>query len=156
MILSQLRRYLGLSSADRRLFHRALIALLRVDLALRRGRFRELSDQLEPSLTGRRSVSPEDVGRARRYARWIEIASRHHVVRTDCLHRALVLNSWLRAEGLPSVVRIGVRKEESSLQAHAWVELDHIVVDDAFAAVAAFAPLNRSRMHNAAHRGTTE
>jgi hypothetical protein len=79
--------------------------------------------------------------RAARYAWAIALAARHHVVRARCLHRALVLHRWLRREGLPSELRIGVRKVDGALLAHAWVELDGEAVGDQPAAVAAFAPL---------------
>jgi hypothetical protein len=57
------------------------------------------------------------------------------------LQRSLVLNYWLRREGLPSELRIGVRKDGDALKAHAWVELGRHVVNDPVAAVAAFTPL---------------
>jgi len=53
----------------------------------------------------------------------------------------LALHQWLREEGLPSELRIGVRKDDGELRAHAWVELGGLVVNDGAGAVAAFTPL---------------
>jgi hypothetical protein len=81
------------------------------------------------------------LGRAERYARSIETAARYHPVRARCLHRALVLHRWLRREGLPSELRIGVRKVGGALNAHAWVEVGGTAVGDHPAALAPFTPL---------------
>lgn len=142
MVPRHVRRYLGLPRAERWLVARAFVALARVDLALRAAGFRRLVRRVE-----RRSARPGHVGgtatleRASRYARAIEIAARHHVVRARCLHRALVLHTWLRRDGLPSVLCIGVRKARGQLQAHAWVELEGQLVYEPPALVADFARL---------------
>jgi len=49
-----------------------------------------------------------------------------------CLPRALALTLALRASGWKASVRIGVRKqsEAASVDGHAWVELDGVVVYD--------------------------
>jgi hypothetical protein len=141
-LLQRVRRYLALPQADRRLFIRAFIGLVLVDLKLRTSGSQrlispaELAEQRPP-----RQSSTEFLQQAECYARWLEIAARHHVVRAQCLHRSLVLHRWLRREGLPSELRIGVRKEDGALKAHAWVELGGEVVREGRNAVAAFTPL---------------
>ena len=137
-----LRRVLALERAERRLLLRAFIALARVDLTLRVAGFRRLAARARlgaPPAGGRDEAAA--LGRARRYARTIDMAARHHVVPARCLHRSLVLHEWLRRDGLPGELRIGVRKEGEALRAHAWVELDGQVVNDTPAAVAPFVPL---------------
>jgi hypothetical protein len=52
----------------------------------------------------------------------------------------------LRREGLPSQLRIGVRKADGALKAHAWVELCGSVVNDDPSAVAVFRPLATPRI----------
>lgn len=136
------RRYLALDRADRMRLARAFIWLGIVDMVLRidrRGFF--ISRSLRPA--------PEAAthSRSRRYAEncayWIEVAAQHHVIRARCLHRALALNYCLRRVGIPSSLRIGVRKEGAALRAHAWVELDGQLVHERPATVAAFTPLLR-------------
>lgn len=140
--IERLRRYLALGQGERRLFLRAYVALGWVDLVLRVAGFRYLAGRARvgAAAPGGR-VDPAALGRARRYARTIAVAARHHVVPAHCLHRSLVLHQWLRREGLPGELRIGVRKEGGALRAHAWVELSGSIVNDTPAAVAPFVPL---------------
>ena len=137
--LHAVRRCRGLEGGERRLLARAWVALGIVDIALRVAGFRRVAERAHPP--ARCTFSGTDLRRAHRYARWLEAASRHHLVRVRCLQRSLVLNYWLRREGLPSELRIGVRKDGDALRAHAWVELGRHVVNDPVAAVAAFTPL---------------
>ena len=127
-----------------RLLARAGVDLLVVDVALRLGGLRRAS-RWAASWGGRlvdrrRSSSPGR--RAARYAHWIGIAARYHTVRPRCLHRSIVLHRWLSREGLPSALRIGVRKESGHLQAHAWVELDGQAVGEPAQPLADFVPLS--------------
>src|ERR687887_2398210 len=141
-MLRGLCRYVSLTDAERRLFLRAFVCLGRIDLALRiSGVSAFVARRSTESAAGCRPVGAEDLQRARQYARWIDIASHHHVVPAHCLHRSLALHRWLRREGLPSDLRIGVQKARGTLKAHAWVELGGEVVNDSPAAVAAFTPL---------------
>ena len=141
-MLRGLTRFRSLSRADYALLVRAFLRVGAVDLALRRRGFRQVVAQAQPAPAAvERPVTPDDLRRARRYARWIDSASRHHVVRARCLHRSLALHLWLREEGLPSELRIGVRKEADELRAHAWVQLAGQVINDWPAAVAPFRPL---------------
>ncbi len=134
-------RYLALERADRRLLWRAYIWLAAMDIALRVVGFRRLIRQ--PAALTEGSASPDALYRAERYARWLAIASRHHVVRARCLQRSLVLHHWLCRDGLPNRLRIGVRKGGGALQAHAWVEIGGIAVNERPAALATFVPLAR-------------
>ena len=138
-MLRRLRSYLALAPGDRRLLRRAFVALALVELGLRRAGVRGWSTRT-PATNGR-AVDAAALLRARRYARFIDLAARHHPLRARCLHRSLALQGWLRREGLPSTLRIGVRREGGAMLAHAWVELAGQVVNDRPAAVAAFTPL---------------
>lgn len=139
-VLRKLRRYLALPAEDRWLVARAFVALAVVDFGLRVLGYRRLADRMSRSARGRQG-GPEDVARAQRYVRWLDVAARHHFVRAQCLHLSLALHEWLRREGLPSELVIGVRKDGDALQAHAWVEFGGYVVNDRARAVAPFTPL---------------
>lgn len=136
----RLRRFLALSGSERALFIRAYVDLCLIDVALRIFGFRRIVGWI-PAPGDDRVISLEDLRRAGRYARWIEVASRHHIVPARCLQQSLVLHQWLRREDLPSKLRIGVRKEDGALKAHAWVELGAQIVNDRSAVLAAFTPL---------------
>jgi hypothetical protein len=63
-------------------------------------------------------------------------------LKAPCLPTALVAQWMLRRRGVPSKLRLGVRRDASALAAHAWLEIDHKVVfgaaDVAYAPVAQF------------------
>ncbi len=136
-------RHIAGRCADLGLFVRAYIRVGHVDLRLRAYGFQGVMQRVERRIVSEgTTVHARDVRRARRYARRIETAARLHFVRARCLHRSLALHEWLREEGLPSELRIGVRKQGGELKAHAWVELGQHVVTEA--AVIGFAPLGRA------------
>lgn len=135
-----LRRFASLPGDDRRLLLAAMSSLLVADLGLRVLGFRRLSDRIVPAAPSA-PVRAGDLERSQCYRRWIDAASRHHPARTQCLQRSLVLHWWLRREGVPSELRIGVRKKDGRFEAHAWVELGEYVLNDPVAKIASFAPL---------------
>jgi hypothetical protein len=121
---------------------RAYLELVRIDVLLRlHGFSRSVADAPSARALPGGGLSADDLSRGRSYARWLEVAARHHLVPAHCLHRSLALHYWLRREGLPSSLQIGVRKQGSELRAHAWVELDGHVVNDAPSFTSAFKPL---------------
>ncbi|HEX5165639.1 MAG TPA: lasso peptide biosynthesis B2 protein [Thermomicrobiales bacterium] len=130
--------------ANLRLVARAWIDLARVDRQLRHGGLEPVIDRIERDAAAPLpTIAPQDIRRAFRYARRIEQASHRHPARPQCLHRSLVLQRWLRSEGFPSELKIGVRKDEQQLKAHAWVEIGGVTINDRPAAVNAFTPLRR-------------
>ena len=140
-------KFVVLPTEDRVVLVRAYVALGQVDLSLRRLGFRRLIEQVGTGeVIASDRVTDGDVQRARVYARWIEVASRHHVIQAHCLHRSLALHQWLRLEHLPSQLRIGVRREGTGISAHAWVELGGEVVNDQAPVVARFAQLSTDRI----------
>lgn len=139
-MLNACRRLLSLRPADRALLLQAYVGLAATDIALRRRGFQRYLERLQ-RLPATQSAGPEALARAERFAHWIAVSSHHHVVPARCLHRSLLLYRWLRTEGLPGELRIGVRTEHGRLAAHAWVELDGQVVNDDPRAVQSFARL---------------
>lgn len=129
--LGAIRRILSLRPREKLLVSIAFLEHSRIDLELRMIGFRKLLSQIERETpVAESAVRDEDIERARQYARWVGIAARVHPLNPQCLHRSLVLHRWLRRESLPSRLRIGVRKEGSSLLAHAWIELAGVIVND--------------------------
>lgn len=70
-------------------------------------------------------------------------AAARRVPGASCLPQSLVVHQLLLAEGIPTSVRIGVRKSSGKLDAHAWVEYagrpitDPSTVDQEFTVLAA-------------------
>jgi hypothetical protein len=67
---------------------------------------------------------------ARMVARMVEAAARHGPYRASCLPRSLTLWWLLRRRGINADLRIGVRKEAGRFEAHAWVTLGGLVLND--------------------------
>jgi hypothetical protein len=103
--------------------------------------------RLIPSATNTTGgAAPEDqVRRAQTYARWLRRAARHHVIRAECLHQSLALHGWLRGDGIPSKLEIGVHREGRELRAHAWVRIADQLVGESPATVAPFSLLTTTR-----------
>ena len=140
-IVRRTRRYLTLSRADQRLLLSAYVSLALVEVGLRTLGFRRLIAWVPEVGQPPQSVEPATLRWAMESAYWLEVASRHSLIRAQCLHRAIALHYWLRRAHLPSMLRIGVRKEGAALAAHAWVELYGQPLQDHASSVEAFTPL---------------
>ena len=75
-------------------------------------------------------------------ARMAAAAARNLLFRTSCLERSLVLCWLLRRRGIPADLRIGARKELERFEAHAWVEVHSVVLNDSGAEHAHFIPFD--------------
>lgn len=126
---------LGLPRGERRVALAALAALAVAVHALSRGGLAGAERRLAqmPRLLPRRcTVSPA------RLAVLVRAVAKH-VPRAHCLAQSLVLGRLsVEAGHHEVVVRIGVRPGETSLAAHAWVEVDGAVVNDATDVAARF------------------
>jgi hypothetical protein len=70
------------------------------------------------------------VREGRAMTRLVDAAARRGPYSATCLPRSLTLWWLLRRRGIDSYLRIGVRKEADRLEAHAWVELRGLVLND--------------------------
>lgn len=68
---------------------------------------------------------------ARSAARVVAIAAGRGPVRATCLRQSLLLWWILRRDGIETVVRVGVNREDGKLNAHAWVEYLGRPINDA-------------------------
>jgi hypothetical protein len=122
-------RFWRLSRAERQLLAQALVLLPLTVAALRLMGFRRCQALLA-RLAPRRTDQAATIDDARGMARMVDVAARHGLVRATCLPRSLVLWWLLRRQGIDSELRIGVRKEAGRFEAHAWVELHGVVLND--------------------------
>lgn len=70
-----------------------------------------------------RPPTPCDITQAWRLAELASIAGRHGLVNASCLRQSLLLYFLLRSRGLAPALMLGVRREGSDMDAHAWVQL---------------------------------
>ncbi len=124
-----LRKFVGLSSIDRRLLLSAALVLGLVGAALRLFSFRRLlhlADELPQRFSKRaNSLSPS----SERIVWAVTAVSRRMPFGAGCLTQAFAAKILFACWGYPALMRIGVsRGEDGRLEAHAWVETQGVIV----------------------------
>jgi hypothetical protein len=89
-------------------------------------------------------LDPARIEMARDIARIQQAVSRHLIFHTSCLEQSLVLWWLATRRGIPAELRIGARKQAGRFEAHAWVELGGLVLNDSEEAHLHFAPFDGS------------
>jgi hypothetical protein len=139
------RAYRRLGPSERRLAVETAAGLAATRVGLRvagLGRWRALVARLVVRKVS--PAAPEEIVAARRMAGIQEAVSRHLTWHASCLERSLVLWWQLNRRGIAAEMRIGARKEAGRFEAHAWVEVGNVVLNDSGEAHLHFAPFDRS------------
>jgi hypothetical protein len=128
----RLRRFSALERPAQSLFLRALVLLPLVSLSLRWRGFRATQALLQRYLSHPNSGENQAQLRERAAltAHIINSADRHGLCHPPCLAKSLTLWWLLGREGIASQLRIGIRKEGGKFEAHAWVELDGVALNE--------------------------
>lgn len=140
--LRRWRRFRSLSPQQRGILLRAVLWLPAIAWALRLLGFqRSVRWLLAPA----RSNAPagNTLDDARCIAHWLAVAASRGWYAGNCLSRSMTLCRLLRSAGSPAALCIGVRKNGTDLEAHAWVECSGVVVNDAPDVAERFTPLWR-------------
>jgi Transglutaminase-like superfamily len=128
------RRFRKLPPLEREIVVRAMVFLPLTEIGLRAMGFRRWKRMIEhfsPPVPRRRVLEPADqLGMAERIARAARSAELHGPGTPNCLERSLTLWWLLRREDIEGELHIGARKSESGFEAHAWVELRGVVLND--------------------------
>jgi Transglutaminase-like superfamily len=143
--MNRWRRFRRLAKAERSALLSGLLLQPLISCALKLLGFRRLQRALAkilPCAAHRTAATGQATqAEAQMVARMVASANREGLVRGKCLEQSLTLWWLLRMKHLPAELRIGVRKEGAELLAHAWVELDSVVLnhgDDLHHGYAAF------------------
>lgn len=131
--MSRWRRFWRLSPEDRLALLQATILLPLTVAGLRLFGLRQWQSFLGRWGGSSRATPPaagELLERAQSFSRMVAAASREGLVKGNCLSRSLLLWWLLRREGAEARLRIGVRPTPAGVEAHAWVELDGVVLND--------------------------
>jgi hypothetical protein len=125
------RTALRLSPTEQFLLLQAFALLPLVSLSLRWQGMKRTQQRLA-SLSENAKTLPNfnQACQIRQTARMVSVASRYSPAWTNCLRHSLVLWYLLRRQGIASELRIGVRREAGEFQAHAWVELGGLTLND--------------------------
>jgi Transglutaminase-like superfamily len=79
----------------------------------------------------------------RRVVKMVAVACRRYPLRSSCLPRTIVLWSLLQRRGIEADVRIGARSNsQGEFQAHAWLEWNGEVLNDAADVGSQYLPFN--------------
>ncbi len=119
-MLRKLKAVLALPLREQLTLLHAWVALLVIDGGLRCLSLQRLERWLRRG-PGRRGREEQEVVVKRLHA-LVAIAARHHLISAYCLHRSLALLYLLHRRAIPVQLRLGVRRDESNLEAHAWLE----------------------------------
>jgi hypothetical protein len=132
LMWERLRRFSLLERSAQRVFLRAIVLLPLVSLSLRWRGFRVTQAALERFLSpaGLEKDSEAASRRAALSAHMINVADRHGLVHPSCLVKSLTLWWLLGREGIRSDLRIGIRKENETFEAHAWVEREGVALNE--------------------------
>ena len=124
--MTPLRKLFQLSPREAWLLLQAAALLPAVRLALRFTTVSQLRNFSEDAVHDRRAsdLSPQAT------ARMVRVAARYGMCRAKCLEQSLALRWLLRRQGFDARILLGARKEDGQIQAHAWVEIDGISLDE--------------------------
>jgi hypothetical protein len=131
-MLKNLRRFRALERKAQTLFLRALVMLPLVGLSLKFRGFDGTRSTLQKMASGvrQRTASYSLNQQIALTARMVNAADRHGLVHPSCLVKSLTLWWLLGRQGIPSELRVGVRKEGGNFEAHAWVEREGMALNE--------------------------
>ena len=145
-MMQRWQRFWRLSGYERGVALEAGGGLLATWVGLRLAGFRRWRNVLawlapSPNTTARQADASQKEA-AELIARMAAAAARNFFFATNCLEQSLVLWWLLRRRGIVAELRIGARKESERFEAHAWVEVDSAVLNDASAEHQHFVPFD--------------
>ena len=145
---------LRLSWADRWYAIKSIFLLQSMALALRVLGFRRVYNRLNQAAASQvnqeASADSPNLREAIRIGRLVGIANRRfHSLQVPCLPESLTVWWLLQKRTIPAILRLGVRKQDGSLDAHAWVEYSDQVISGDPSLPAAFVPVD---LHMAANQ----
>lgn len=129
--------FLALTRSQRRIFLAALVMLPLAGLGLRVVGFRRVQSLLATPLGKLR-------GDVRNIESLVAAAARHGAYKANCLPTSLTLQWLLRRHGVECDLRLGVRRADGQIEAHAWLERDGAPLAGAARDAVEFAAFDRA------------
>jgi len=128
----KLRRFRTLDDRAQKMFLRALAMLPIVSVSLKVLGFQATRTALQLLVSSPNSERPPDVigTQIALAAHMVNSAGRHGIVHASCLAKSLTLWCLLGRQGIASQLRIGIRKEDGGVAAHAWVEREGVALNE--------------------------
>jgi|ERR1700730_7512511 len=147
----RLRRYRALEADSRALFWRALRLLPQVAISLRlRGYMRTEASLHSRSQRRTDTIQTEQevALRIAKSSRMVRAASHFGPIRATCLAQSLTLWLLLEQQNISSAIRIGVRKKDNRMEAHAWVERNGVALNETDEVHRHYAPFEHEFANN--------
>ena len=142
-VRNRFERFRALDAGERRTALWALLLLPATAVALRVMGFCGLHAAVERALNpAPEPAAPTSRAQALAVTRLVRAVARRLPGSPSCLTTSLVGFALLRARGIASELRFGVRLRAGDLEAHAWLEVRGAVVGDPPAVGACFPPLH--------------
>lgn len=127
----RIRRFSALERPARGLFLRAFVVLPLISISLRWRGFRKTKASLQHFLpVPYGSQNPDAQARAVLTAQMVRAAADHAIGDPSCLEKSLALWWLLARQGIASDLRVGIRKDGETFEAHAWVECGEATLNE--------------------------
>jgi hypothetical protein len=141
-IARRARTFGRLSWRERVWLVEALVIQQLLPAALRMSSIKRVERLLTAATPRRRPTDAQARARAAALAPIVAAASRRVWGPNSCLHRSLTLWWLLRWQRIDGRMRFGVRRRNGRFEAHAWVELEDVPVNDQPGVAAEYRPLS--------------
>jgi len=129
-----LRKLLLLPPGERWMLAQAVIILPLMALVLRLmglRRCQRIFLRFIPHNPALKTERPETThAQAFRVSRIVSLAVRHGIYPANCLQRSLALWWLLHRQGIWSELQFGTRREAGRFEAHAWIEIAGVILND--------------------------
>jgi hypothetical protein len=128
-LLRKLRRFQQLNLQQKQILLYAAALLTADTFLMKLADFKRIykfaaTSVLDPAPRSSSSLAPIEI------AELVQMASGSILLSPTCLVRSLVLWQLLRRHSFQSSLCVGVRKENNTLSAHAWIEYEGVVLND--------------------------
>jgi hypothetical protein len=146
--VEKLRKLLRLDPGELGTLAQAVILLPLTALVLRLAglrRSQRIFSRLIPHDPARKiEWSEMALAQALRISHLVDLAARHGLYPANCLQRSLALWWMLRRRGIQSELQFGTRKADGRFEAHAWIEVAGVVLNDSGDVRLCYAPFDRA------------
>lgn len=132
LAVRKLRSFWGLDRSSRWLLLQALLFFPLVILSLKfRGLKRTQSDLVRLLPPGKILLQDSDrTSKIIQTISMVQLAAKYFQPWVKCVQKSLLLWGLLRHQGINSELRIGVKRDAETFEAHAWVEYEGFVLND--------------------------
>lgn len=151
-MLAEIKKFLKLRSAEKRIFLEAYVTLGLMRAAILTMPFSRLSRSLRqlPGIGEMAPLSPADTGLACAVRLGIKRAANHTPWESACLAQSFTAQRMLQKRGIPGVFFLGINKNEAGhtestgMEAHAWSRCGDMIITggegaEAFTVISIFA-----------------